>query len=484
MNLNGFQRTESIIDLPAIAIEADQSTRFIPRKAQLNGGIKIYMPDEPFKSFWLENWFSPSQSIQWNVDAKKSDYVVEVLISPVNLNKDEEITLELSDGSTSVQRVISGEGWQRCVFDSPIKLSTGVSTLTLRMLSSGTSTDFGIRLYSLELTPKALYAQLKKRAEELRSNAQWMGDLKYGFFFHWNANSMPRHGEPKSYEEAVRDFDVDAFAKTVDEAGGELVIFTTSWANANFPAPLKAFDDVLPGRTTGRDLVTDLSNALAKYGIKLILYYNIKGDDHWLQAQSYSRDTPQVLFANLEKILGEISDRYGDKIAGLWLDDGMGYYPNGANFERITRTAKRSNKDLLVCYNAWIFPRLTDFQDYYGGELGLSEKSAGVGNPYLPIGGNGVFVGGPQDGLQATYCGLLESGDWTHTNKNSEINDPNFTVDQLTKIIEESNERKNLPVINVGIYQDGTISPQTYELLKGVKLRFGNPGAERPENIM
>ena len=466
--LFGCERAKRTIDRPAISMEPDQSTRLLPSKAQLNGGINIYMPDDPYKSFWVEKWNHPSQSIQWNVKAESGSYLAEVLIKLNNIGGEENVILELSDGHKSCQCIVTGSDWQRCVFENPIQLLAGTSTVTLRILSPGKSPDFNVHLFSLELTELKLYAQLKQHANELRSDAHWIGDLKYGFFFHWNSSSMPRFGDPKTYEEAVNDFDTEGFAKMVYECGGGLVFFTTAWAEMYFPGPLRAIDNILPGRTTSRDLVSDMANALGKYGIKLILYYNVLADTHWRTLQSYS-DNPQTLYTNLENILGEISDRYGSKIAGIWLDDGMGYYPGGANFEKLTRAAKRNNKDFLICYNSWIFPRLTDFQDYYAGELGLSDESAGMNNLYLPVDGSGVFIGGPQEGLQATYCGLLESGDWTHRYKDSEIDDPLLTIDQLVNVVKESDKRKNLPMINVRIYQDGTISPKSEALLKELK---------------
>lgn len=123
---------------------------------------------------------------------------------------------------------------------------------------------------------------------------------------------------------------------------------------------------------------------------------------------------------------------------------------------------------MVICFNSWILPKLTDFQDYYAGELGLSLTSAGVDNPNLQIDGDGIFHGGPQDGLQATYSGTLEPGDWTHIYKNRAIDDPILSLKELVKIVQESNRRKNLPMINVRIYQDGTISPQSYTLLKSL----------------
>ncbi len=473
--LVGCNNAVKTIDLPAIPIETDQVTRLISGKAQLNGDIKIFMPEESFKFFWVENWKSPEQSIQWNIDSKEGNYQVSTLVQLNNVSENEKVILELTDGKNSIQCSVSGNGWQRCSFDKLIKLSSGISTLTLRILSPGQSDDFNIHLSSLEIVTPALYTQLQQKIKKLYTDARWMSDLKYGFFFHWNSCSMPRQGEPKSYEEAVKDFDADAFAKMVNDCGGQLVFFTTSWAEYYFPAPLQTIDNIIPGRTASRDLILALSDALGKYGIKLILYYHTgHGDKEWWDKQNYSREHPEMLFSNLEQIMGEISDRYGSKIAGLWLDDGMGYYPNGANFEKITTAVKRGNPNMVVCYNPWIFPKFTEFQDFYAGEMGLSEKSAGIENPYLPVGGDGRFTGGPHQGLQATYCGLLEPGDWTHIYKDTEIPAPLLSTDELTTIIRESNKRRNLPMMNVRIYQDGTISPQTYQLLKEVKEQIYN----------
>lgn len=144
-------------------------------------------------------------------------------------------------------------------------------------------------------------------------------------------------------------------------------------------------------------------------------------------------------------------------------------YPSMALFDKITRAAKGGNKELVICYNPWIFPRLTEFQDYYAGEVGLSVESSGRENPYLPEGGSGVFTDGPQRGLQATYTGVLEPGEWTHIYKDTDIPAPLFTAGELVRIISESNRRKNLPMMNIRVYQDGSISAQTYKLLKDVK---------------
>ena len=464
--------TESISMAP-IPIDPMAINRLMPFRGVLKNGVTLLYPEQRFAPFWTENWKSRNQSICWKVTTGKEEYMAEMLVSVNQMAKGERTDLLLTNGTDSVTCRITATGWQRCRFPRNLQFNEGTSVLTLKISKPGQQDGFNVNLYSLEIIRPDTYERQQEDARSVRSNTSWMADVPYGFFFHWNSRSMPMSGDPLPYEEAVNAFDVDRFAKTVNECGGKLVFFTTSWAEYYFPAPIQVIDDILPGRTTKRDLVADLSAALGKYGIRLILYYHVgHGDYAWMSKQGFTNDSVGDVFANVEKIVGEISKRYGENLAGLWLDDGRCYYPNGVQFDRIAKAAKSGNKDLVLCFNPWILPKLTDYQDYYAGETGLNLASAGVGNPHLPEGGDGTFQGGPQDGLQATYCGLLEPGEWTHIYQDSVIEDPVLSLDELTQIVEESNKRKNVPMINVRIYQDGTISPKSYALLKELRGRI------------
>ena len=59
---------------------------------------------------------------------------------------------------------------------------------------------------------------------------------------------------------------------------------------------------------------------------------------------------------------------YGEGLAGWYFDDACVYYPLNPDFRRLTLAAKAGNLDRVVCYNPWILPRSTDFQDYLCGE--------------------------------------------------------------------------------------------------------------------
>lgn len=469
----GLVACGSPVDPTAMTLDPAVINRLIPFRGELNKGVRQLYPEEPYKAFWAEKWNDPDQSISWKVNTGEEDYSIGLLVNVTHLEEGEETELVVSNGTDSAVCRIGTTGWQRCWLPRPLRFEKGTSVLSIKIHKPGNHKEYDVCLYSLEVVRPEAYKQLQAEALSLRSKTSWMADLPYGFFFHWNSKSMPQAGEPLGYEDAVNHFDVDRFAHTVNECGGKLVFFTTTWAEYYFPAPIHAIDSILPGRTTKRDLVADLSDALGKYGIRLILYYHVgHGDKEWWDKQRYTRDHPGDLFTNVEKIVGEVSVRYGNRLAGLWMDDGIGYYPNGASFERIAKAAKRGNKDLVICFNPWILPKLTDFQDYYAGELGLSLESAGTGNPSLPLDGDGLFKEGPQEGLQATFSGTLEPGDWTHIYKDSVIGDPILSIDELTEVVRESNKRKNLPMINVRIYQDGTISPKSSALLKELNRRI------------
>lgn len=452
-------------------IKQDDINVLTPYEAVYDHELVLFRPDDPLKGYWLENWTDTTQTIKWKVLVDKAaDYRIEGLISVENLMEDENIELILSNDNAKSECSISTSGWNREVFNQTLYFPKGYSNLVLKIKNRGTRPDFNVKLYALELSIPRVYRLKQQKAYVMKADIQWMNDITYGFFFHWNSKSMPKSGDSLPYEEAVNKFDTDQFAKMVDDCGGKLVFFTTSWAGYYFPAPLKTIDAILPGRTTKRDLIADLSKSLKKYGIKLILYYHMgHGDKEWWKLQQFSQMDSKIFSQNLVKIIGEIGDRYKNQIAGIWMDDGKVYHHNNISFEKISQAAKRSNKNMAISFNSWILPKVTDFQDFYAGELGISLNAAGVNNPYLPIKGNGYFVGGPQKGLKATYTGTFESGEWTHIYKDKPIDDPMYSLEDMKTIIMESRLRKNLLMINLRIYQDGSISPKTYQIMTQLK---------------
>jgi hypothetical protein len=287
--------------------------------------------------------------------------------------------------------------------------------------------------------------------------------------FTWTSVTMPQHGPQKSYEQAVNDFDVDKFADMVAGTGAGFIAFATSWSTYYFPAPLKTWARVAPGQTTKRDLIAELADALNKRGIQLMIYYHVgrTDKDFWTGPGARSMDKP-AYFKEWEETIREIGLRYGSKLAGWWFDDGTTfYYPLQAPWKQLTEAAKAGNPARVIGYNSWILPKTTEFQDFACGEGGFPDRL--VNEDELPIGGTGIYLSGPQKGLQATVTLPNEGGNWGHIPADTPIPPPNSSTPEMIAYFQKAVARKLVPIVNLELYQDGTPSPATVEEFKAIK---------------
>ena len=252
----------SVSSSPSIPVIGNDIVRLTPYMATYDEKVRLFYPDEPYKGFWLENLKEEDQFIEWKLNIKdKSEYRVEALICVEGLTDEAEAVLELSSNGNATECRVKSSGWQRVVFDKNILLDKGNSDVILKVKKKVNSPSFDVKLFSLEIsTPKTYDLQLKK-AKEMKADVNWMNEIPYGFFIHWNSKSMPEKGDQLKYADAVNQFDTDQFAKMVHDCGGKLLFFTTTWAEYYFPAPIHAIDSILPGRTTKRDLIADLSTS-------------------------------------------------------------------------------------------------------------------------------------------------------------------------------------------------------------------------------
>jgi hypothetical protein len=315
--------------------------------------------------------------------------------------------------------------------------------------------------------------ELAKQAAALRSSTQWMVDGKYGLMFTWTAASFPKTGEKNSYEQATNDFDVNAFADMVANTGAGLIVFATTWSTYYFPAPIQSIERVAPGHTTKRDLIAELADALNARHIKLMIYYHAgREEKDWWAGLGARKMDRAVYFKEWEDQIREVGERYKDKLAGWWFDDGLTfYYPMQAPWKEMTEATKAGYPARVVGYNSWILPKATDFQDYACGEGDFPDRlaSSPTTDKELPVGGSGIFLSGPQKGLQATITLTNEGGDWGHVTKDAPIPPPRYTDAQMIQYIRQAMARKEVPVINLEVFQDGSASPQTIEEFKAIK---------------
>jgi Alpha-L-fucosidase len=347
------------------------------------------------------------------------------------------------------------QNYNRLDLEKAISLKAGKNSVGLSVTVPAGHAPFYFR--SLEFLPvqqeKAISSELED-AMAARSNPGWLLRSGYGIMFHWDNGSVPPSGLPLKYADAVRSFNVAAFAAMVKKTGAGYVIFTANHGGTNFPAPLKEWEAVHPGGTTKRDLIAEMANALNAEGIKLIIYLHAQIiadpniDPHFESHYSNMHETP---FANSAiKMITAIGNRYGHRIAGYWFDSFLDIetqYPHFP-YKRFYQAAKAGNPDRLVAITNWTYPINTMWQDYWGGELFVT------GNPPAAL----PQSDGPAKGLPFQALITL-FGDWVHTKQNSPMDPPIYTVDELGNFI-NAVQGRGAVTLNTGIYQDGTIGKE------------------------
>lgn len=410
--------------------------------------------------YFVSGWTRPDQIFRWEVSAPAGgEYEVQILACA---NGKAQPGVSVACGGQTVTGLLKAAAnvWDRQSLNGTLKLAGGRHTLALEPRG----TNFSASVMSIELVRPAVRERLHAAALNMRADTTWFQQARYGLMCHWTSQSYPRHGPRKPYAEAVKDFDVQGFADQVQTAGAGFLLLTTSHAEMYLPAPITTLDKILPGRTTQRDLIAELADALGRRGIRLMLYYHLgsASDPTWLRACGFWETDTRKLFANWSTVIGEIGNRYGDKLVGWWFDDGAtSYYYRSAPWEELTRAAKAGNAQRLVGYNPWILPAPTEFQDYFCGEGFANPR----GDDVHPIGSDGRYTTGSHAGLQAAAT-LVTEGDWGHFHPDREIGKPRWTAEQMADLLRRFSGNKNVPIFNVEIYQEGAISSGTVETFK------------------
>lgn len=472
-----------------ISVLPSDKTVLMAADARMEGPLKVLWPHQA-KRYWVSNWTSNGDSFTWKVRVPAAgSYSVALLAEncgqlfiDCKLTSPGPVQVELASKLGKLTYTIGyrkasySNSWMRDEVPGMLRLPAGESEITLRAIAPA-GEAFNLALFSMELVKPAVARELSVEAAALRSSTQWMVNAKYGLMFTWNEATFPRTGPRKSFEEATRDFDVNAFADMVANTGAGFIVLTTSWSSYYFPAPIKSWEGLVPGHTTSRDLIADLADALAKRHIKLMLYYHAgrSKDDWWSRAEVRAMDK-DAYFKAWEEQIREIGLRYGDKLAGWWFDDAVAfYYPMQAPWRAMTDAAKAGYAGRVIGYNAWILPKATDLQDYACGEGDFPDRLTPENDAELPVGGSGIYLSGPQKGLQATMTLTNEGTDWGHVTKDAEVPAPRYTNAQMIEYIRQAMARRDVPVINLEVYQDGSASQKAIDEFKAIKAAVEMP---------
>lgn len=413
------------VPLPQAA-DFEQPITLLTASGELSPGLAVNRPAAQPKHFWTDGFTDGSRSVTWSVSSSQpTSYRISLL---ADLGTGSTLTLTSSAGAVTTITTTSS-GWTR-TDGGEIALPTGTSTLTLAHTSGS-----GQSIKSIELVPTGAWADYQSRVAAFKQASEStrveLSESGMGLMFQYGGWSFPATGANPDLETHTDDFDVEAFADLVEEAGVEHVIWSITWWNYTMQAPISAVDDIVGNgnRTASRDLIGELADAFEERGIMFLLYYHIGQDEHlgynstdfWQAQQWPDTFTPTGLgdrstaLENWKTIVTQIGERYGTKLDGWFFDDGLIYYP--ADFEELGAVARAGNPARLVSWNNWIVADYTEFQDVAFGEEGCVDRP-GAGSP--AVGGDGIIVSGKDAGL-LQHCMQRMEQDWGVNSANMPI---------------------------------------------------------------
>lgn len=207
---------------------------------------------------------------------------------------------------------------------------------------------------------------------------EWMFKAKVGMSTHYIGN----RGNVKEF--ASR-FQVEKVAEQAAQAGAGWFLFTLHHQTWALMAPNSAYDRIVSSSdfTAERDIPSALAKALTPKRIKLMLYVNLRLDPRSVcpaevRAAMGGWPPNDTLIANMAAVYREFSMRYGNRVAGWWVDGAwMKEYKNSPHRERwfatIAQALRAGNADAIVAFNPGIIEnvamsRYSKQNDYTAGE--------------------------------------------------------------------------------------------------------------------
>ena len=233
-------------------------------------------------------------------------------------------------------------------------------------------------------------AQLVPVASSAATRADWLREKRFGVMTHYLYDWIVGRGNraqmsPEGWNALVNGFNVEACADQLKEIGADYYLISIGQNSGYFLSPNAAYDRVVginPTRLSQRDLVADLAGALAKRGIKLIVYLpsGAPNGDRVAREALQWRNGPYrnaEFQRHWEAIIREWSRRWGSSVAGWWFDGC--YWPNHMyraeeepNFKSFAAAARAGNPDAIVAFNPGVVNRtlsVTPHEDYIAGEV-------------------------------------------------------------------------------------------------------------------
>ena len=300
-----------------------------------------------------------------------------------------------------------------------------------------------------------------------QDRAAWMKQARWGVMTHFLAEwiAPEAHRSIETWNQLIDNFDAEGLAKQLESVGAGYHLLTIGQNSGFYISPNATYDRLVgnqPSKCSRRDLVADVSAALQKRGIKLMVYLPSGAparDSVAIKALEW-RNGPypnREFQLKWEQVVREWSQRWGKKIAGWWFDGC--YFPNSMyrspeppNFASLAAAARAGNPASVVAFNPGVVYRIisvSPFEDYTAGEIDQPDR--------LTI---RRASEGKVDGAQIQVLSYL--------GKTWGQGDPRFSVEQIITWSRNVTGQGGVLTWDVPIQPSGLISPPFVDQLTAV----------------
>lgn len=308
----------------------------------------------------------------------------------------------------------------------------------------------------------------------MNPNTDWFHKAGYGVFVHYlagiqnNRERVHSLGRESSWDECVREFDTERFAETMQEAGAGYVIFTVMQIKRFMIAPNGTFDRISgykPGEACStRDLVEDLHRSLSRRKIPLMLYWTgdgPRGDAKAGPAFGWKSPVTTDFVRKWASVAQEYGERYGDKVAGWWVDgsyDFIGY--DEAKLGILAKALRAGNPKRIIALNPGVDPQVRAYSRH-------EDYTCGEQNRFFDMPVN-RFIKGEQWHI-LSYLG---SG-WGHPGCA-------YGKRELAEYVFDVSQRGGVVSVDVLLFRDGSLDRSQVEVLKAVRHELATGKARPP----
>ncbi len=319
------------------------------------------------------------------------------------------------------------------------------------------------------LLPSLLILAASANLAAASQRAGWMKEARWGVMSHYLADWITHtHKIEMSVEEwnrRIDAFDVEGLAKQLESAGAGYYLLTIGQNSGYYLSPNATYDrlaGITPSKCSRRDLIADLSAALSRRGIRLMVYLPSGAPDRDAAACAALGWSPgpkpnREFQLKWEQVIREWSLRWGTKIAGWWFDGC--YYPNSMyrspkppNFSSIAASARAGNPASALAFNPGVVYRIlsmTPEEDYTAGEIDQPDRVS------VPRAADGMV-----DGVRVHML--------TYLGKSWAAGEPRFTPQQAAEISLKFRERGGVITWDTPLQLNGTFAPTYVEQLNAV----------------